>query len=60
MIAFKAAKAEGKAFAIAALQPLVQEIFAISRFNLVFSVSDSVQEAIRTHAPEAIVLFTVN
>lgn len=45
MIAFKAGKEQGKSFAIAALQPLVREIFEISRFNLVFPLYGTVQEA---------------
>ncbi len=60
MIAFKAGRAGGKALAIAALQPLVLEIFAISRFNLVFPLFETVQEAIRTHAPEALVIYSGN
>lgn len=53
MIVFKAGKADGKAFAIAALQPLVAEIFTISRFNLVFPLFDTVRHAIEKLAPNA-------
>jgi len=35
MIASRRAKAQQGVFAIAALQPMVQEVFAISRFNLI-------------------------
>lgn len=35
MMASRRAKAQGGAFAIAALQALVQEVFTISRFNLI-------------------------
>ena len=35
MIASRRAKGQRGVFAIAALQPLVQEVFAISRFNLI-------------------------
>jgi len=53
MIAFKAGKAEGKAFGIAALQPLLLEIFTISRFNLVFPLFDTVPQAVEKLAPSA-------
>ena len=53
MIVFKAGKAEGKTFAIAALQPLVTEIFTISRFNLVFPLFDTVRHAFEKVAPDA-------
>lgn len=51
MIAFKAGKAEGKAFGIAALQPLLLEIFTISRFNLVFPLFDTVPQAVEKLVP---------
>lgn len=54
MIVFKAAKAQGKAFAIAALQPLLLEIFTISRFNLVFPLFDGVRDAFAKVAPNAL------
>jgi len=53
MIVFKAGKADGKAFGIAALQPLVAEIFTISRFNLVFPLFDTVGHAFDKLAPGA-------
>jgi anti-sigma B factor antagonist/stage II sporulation protein AA (anti-sigma F factor antagonist) len=53
MIVFKAGKADGKAFAVAALQPLLLEIFTISRFNLVFPVFETVREAVAKLAPGA-------
>lgn len=53
MIVFKARKAEGKAFGIAALQPLLMEIFTISRFNLVFPLFDTVRHAVEKLAPDA-------
>jgi anti-anti-sigma factor len=46
MIAFRAAKAGGKGFGVAALTPLVLEIFTISRFNLVFPLYGAVGEAL--------------
>jgi len=53
MIAFKAGKADGKAFGIASLQPLLLEIFTISRFNLVFPMFDTVRQAVEKLAPSA-------
>jgi anti-sigma B factor antagonist len=57
MIALKAAKAEDKAFAVASLQPLTKEIFAISRLDLVFSLFDGVRDAIQGLAPHALAEF---
>ncbi len=54
MIVFKAAKPLGKAFAIAGLQPLLLEIFTISRFNLVFPLFDTVRGALEKFAPAAL------
>jgi anti-sigma B factor antagonist/stage II sporulation protein AA (anti-sigma F factor antagonist) len=54
MIVFKAAKAEGKVLALAALQPLLMEIFTISRFNLVFAMFPSVRAAVEKLAPASL------
>jgi anti-sigma B factor antagonist/stage II sporulation protein AA (anti-sigma F factor antagonist) len=54
MIVFKAAKTQDKAFGIAGLQPLLVEIFAISRFNQVFALFDSVREGVAKLAPDAL------
>lgn len=54
MIVFKAGKAEGKAFGIAALQPLLKEIFTISRFHLVFPLFETVPQAVETLAPASV------
>jgi anti-anti-sigma factor len=54
MIVSKASKAQGKTLAIAALQPLVLEIFTISRFNLVFPLFDTVPAAVEKFAPDAL------
>lgn len=45
MIASRQAKAQKGVFAIAALQPLVQEVFAISRFNLIVPCYNSIDTA---------------
>ncbi len=57
MIAFRAAKAAGKTFGVAALTPLVLEIFTISRFNMVFSLFASVREALNVLSPDGLVAF---
>jgi anti-anti-sigma factor len=54
MIVFKASKAAGKQFAITALQPLLLEIFTISRFHLVFPLFDTTRAAIEKQAPDAL------
>ncbi len=45
MMASRRAKAQQGVFAIAALQPMVQEVFAISRFNLIVPCYASVDAA---------------
>src|SRR4051794_40959649 len=53
MLASRQAKSQhGKIF-VAALQPMVAEIFAISHFNLVFQVFPSVREALGAVSTEA-------
>ena len=54
MIVFKSSKVENKQFAIAALQPLLMEIFTISRFHLVFPLFDTVRAAIEKQVPDAL------
>ena len=54
MIASKQAKGRGVAIGVAAMQPVVKEIFAISRFNLVFACFDTVREALARLAPAAL------
>lgn len=46
MLAAKEAKTSGSKIAVAALQPLVNEIFEISRFNKVLACHTGVDEAI--------------
>jgi anti-anti-sigma factor len=57
MIVSKAGKTQGKSLAIAGLQPLVLEIFTISRFNLVFPLFDTVRAAVEKLAPDALPQF---
>jgi anti-anti-sigma factor len=53
MIAAKDVRArKGKLVAVS-LQPVVREIFEISRFTLVFDVFESVQDALRALSPTA-------
>jgi anti-anti-sigma factor len=57
MLAAKQAKARGSRLVIAALQPVVREIFEISRFTLVFETFNSVRDAIAKLAPSALPAF---
>ena len=54
MIVFKASKGAGKQFAITSLQPLLMEIFTISRFHLVFPLFDTARAAIEKQVPDAL------
>ena len=56
MIVFKAGKAAGKGFGITGLQPLLMEIFTISRFNLVFPLFERTRDAFEKLAPDALPL----
>ena len=58
MLASKQVKAQGGTIAIAALQPLPLEIFAISRFDQVLSVFSTVAEALAEVSPAAAAAFT--
>ena len=46
MLAGKEAEARSGRIAIARLTPLVREVFAISRFDLLFDVYESIEEAV--------------
>ena len=46
MLAARQVKAQNGHIAIAALAPMVKEVFEISRFNLVYKVFDSVDTAV--------------
>lgn len=54
MLAAKQARAQGGTIVIAAMQPVVKEIFEISRFTLLFESFGSVREAVATIAPAAL------
>lgn len=57
MLAARQAKAAGSQLVVAALQPVVREIFEISRFTLVFETFASVRDAIARLAPAALPAF---
>ena len=57
MIASKAGKPNGVTLGIAAMRPVVREIFAISRFDLVFPCFDTTRDAIAKLAPDALEAF---
>jgi anti-sigma B factor antagonist len=54
MLAEKQAKAQGGTVVVAAMQPVVREIFEISRFTLVFETFATVQEAFAKLSPSAL------
>jgi anti-sigma B factor antagonist/stage II sporulation protein AA (anti-sigma F factor antagonist) len=57
MLASKQVKARGGALAVAALQPVVREIFEISRFTLVLEVFPTLREALAKLSPAALAAF---
>lgn len=57
VLAAKQAKAQGGRIVIAAMQPVVAEIFHISRFNLVFDIFSSVRDALAALSADATAAF---
>jgi len=57
MVAAKAMRARGAAIAVASLQPVVAEIFEISRFHHVVDVRGSVRDAIAAISPQALAAY---
>jgi anti-anti-sigma factor len=57
MLASRQAKTQHGRIVVAALQPMVSEIFEISHFNLVFQVFPSVRDAIGAVSAEALTVF---
>lgn len=53
VLAARQAKAQGGRVVIAAMQPVVAEIFQISRFNLVFDIFSSVRDALAALSADA-------
>ena len=54
MLAAKQAKTQGGVLAVAAVQPLVQEILEISKFTLVLTLRPSVRDAMAAVSPAAV------
>jgi anti-sigma B factor antagonist len=54
MIAAKTCGRQNRAIGVAALQPVVQEIFTISRFDLVLTVFPTVRDALQALSPKAL------
>jgi anti-sigma B factor antagonist len=54
MLAEKQAKTQGGTIVVAAMQPVVREIFEISRFTLVFETFVTVHDAIAKLSPAAL------
>jgi anti-sigma B factor antagonist len=53
MLAAKEAGARSGRMMVAAMQPVVAEIFQISRFNMVFEVFPTLREALASISPQA-------
>lgn len=57
MLAAKQAKAQGGTLAVAAVQPLVQEILDISKFTLILTLRPSVRDAVAAVSAAALRAF---
>ena len=57
MVAAKQAKTQNSRIVVAALRPVVMEIFQISRFNLVLDVFPTMREALASVSPQAAAAF---
>jgi len=57
MLAAKQSKAQGGTLLLTGLQPLVQEIFEISRFTMVFGITPSLREALAKASAAALTAF---
>ena len=57
MLASKKSKAQGCTLAVCGLQPVVREIFAISRFDLVLQVFPTLHETLAALSAEALAAF---
>lgn len=57
MLAAKQVRGQGGKIVLAALRPVVAEIFQISRFDMVFELFPSVRAALGTLSPEAAAAF---
>jgi anti-anti-sigma factor len=54
MLASKQAKAQKGTIVVSGLQPLVQEIFQITRFTLIFTITPTLREALAKASPAAL------
>ena len=57
MLASRQAKAQHGRIFVAALQPMVAEIFQISRFHLLFEIHPSLRDALSAASPQAVAEF---
>ena len=57
MLAGKQCKAQGGTLVLSTLQPLVKEIFEISRFTMVFDITTSLREALSRASTSALAAF---
>ena len=57
MLSAKEARASGGRIVLAALRPVVAEIFQISRFDMVFEIFPSVREALHALSASAVAAF---
>jgi anti-anti-sigma factor len=57
MLAAREAKEHRGRILVAAMQPVVAEIFQISRFNLVFPVFPTLRDALASVSPEALAAY---
>lgn len=57
MITLKASKTDSKNFGVAALQPMLAEIFTIARLNQVIPIFQTTREAVAQLAPDALAQF---
>jgi len=60
VLAAREAKAKGTSLAVAALRPVVKEIFDITRFGFVLDVFGSVAEALRDASAEALEAYSTS
>jgi anti-anti-sigma factor len=56
-LAAKQARAQGGKIVVAAMTPLVAEIFQISRFDMLFEIHPGVREALAAVSPRALAAF---
>ncbi len=57
MITLKASRTENKGFGVAALQPMLAEIFSIARLSQVIPIFQTTRDAVAKLAPDALAQF---